>query len=252
MAIEKQVLQGFTEAKKTEKWVRRLVIAVEGRERTGKTTFGLSAPGPLAFFPLDPGREGVLEKSVKSKKILLPTTEKGEVETFDYRDATSPKDYERLWDKFKSLYYKALESKEVKSIVVDTATEAWELLRITRFGKLTQVQPYHYGPVNAEFRDMIKQIYKTDKNLILIHKVKNEYVNDKRTGEMERAGFGDTGYLVQINLTLGWDFEEGFSMFIKDCRQNMVIAGTKVNEPMNTFPFLATQVYPESELENWE
>ncbi len=54
------------------------------------------------------------------------------------------------------LCFKALESKEIKSIVIDTASEAWELVRLARFGKLTQVMPQHYGPVNTEFRDMIK------------------------------------------------------------------------------------------------
>jgi len=249
---KKMAVKGFGEAKKTGGWAKRLVIAVDGKERTGKTTFGLSAPGPLAFFPLDPGMEGVVEKAIKSKKILLPLDEKGNVETFDYRDATSQKDYERLWDKFKSLYYEGLGSKEIKSIIIDTSTEAWELLRMTRFGRLAQVQPHNYGPVNAEFRDMIKQIYKTDKNLILIHKLKNEYINDKRTGEMERAGFGDTGYLVQINTTLSWTQEEGFKMLVKDCRQNMDIAGMVIAEPMNSFPYLAVQVYPDSDIEDWE
>jgi hypothetical protein len=135
---------------------------------------------------------------------------------------------------------------------MDTATEAWELVRLARFGKLTQVMPMQYGPVNTEFRDMIKQVYKTDKNLILLHKVKKEYVDDKFTGELERAGFGDTGYLVQINLLLGWDEDEGFSMYIRDCRQNMDIAAKKVSEPMNSFPYLATMVYEESSLEDWE
>lgn len=249
-------LVGFDEAgalaKKNQPIAKRLIISVAGKERTGKTTFGVSAPGPIAFFPIDPGREGVLEKVIKTKKILLPIDERGNIETFDYRDATSPKDYERLWEKFKKCYTDAFNSKEIRSIVVDTTTEAWELVRIARFGKLTKIQPYHYGPVNAEFRDLVKQAYKTDKNLILIHKVKNEYVDDKRTGNMERAGFGDIGYLVQINLRLNWDKENGFTMYVEDCRQNMDIAGEVFREPQNTFPYLAMNVYPDSELEDWE
>jgi hypothetical protein len=244
-------IKGFTKAKKDSK-AKRCLISVEGKERTGKTTFGLSVPGPLVYLPLDPGMEGVIDKVLETKEILLPTKENGEIEKFNYREATSPKDYERLWDKFKTTYEVGLASREIKSLVIDTGTEAWELLRLARFGKLTQVMPHHYGPVNAEFRDLIKRVYETDKNLVIIHKVKKEYVNDKTTGEFERAGFNDIGYLVQINLVMWWDLENGFGMTVRDCRQNMEIAGNKYNEPMNTFPFLASQVYPETSPEDWE
>lgn len=237
------MIKGFDIATKG-KGPKRLIIGVDGRERTGKTTFGLSAPGPIAFFPLDPGREGVLEKCLNEKKVYLPSDGKGEVETYNYRDATSQAEWAAIWERLKVSWMTAMESKEVKTLVADTATEMWELVRLARFGRLLQVMPHHYGPVNAEFRSMIKKVYDTDKNLILIHKLKDEYINDKSTGRMKRSGFGDTGYLVQINITLNWSGEEGFGMVVRDCRQNMEIAGLELNGEMINFNTLMDFVYP--------
>lgn len=245
------MIKGFDEAKK-DKDPKRLIIGVDGKERTGKTTFGLSAPGPIAFFPLDPGREGVLEKCLDNKKVYLPRSNTGGIETYNYRDATNQAEWTAIWERLKASWIVAMESKEIKTLVVDTATEMWELIRLARFGKLLQVMPHHYGPVNAEFRNLIKKVYDTEKNLILIHKLKDEYVNDKNTGRMKRAGFGDTGYLVQINLTLWWNQENGFGMTVKDCRQNMEIAGMELTGEMSNFPFLASMVYPNTSLEEWE
>jgi hypothetical protein len=247
---EIQMIKGFDVATKG-KDPKRLIIGVDGRERTGKTTFGLSAPGPIAFFPLDPGREGVLEKYLDEKKVYLPKNGKGEIETYNYRDATNQAEWAAIWERLKASWLVAIESKEVRTLVVDTATEMWELVRLARFGKLLQVMPHHYGPVNAEFRNIIKKVYDTDKNLILIHKLKDEYVNDKTTGRMKRSGFGDTGYLVQINLTLGWNQEDGFTMVIKDCRQNMEIAGMELIGEMSNFQMLASMVYPETDESEW-
>ena len=244
-------VQGFVKAKKGNN-VKRLIVSAEGKERTGKTSFGLSAPGPLVYLPLDPGMEGVIDKYLADKEVWLPTKDKNEIETFNYRDVTSQDEWEKMWEKFKSTFEKGLISKEVKSLIVDTATEAWELIRLARLGKLSNVKPHHYGPVNAEFRNMIKRVYETDKNLILIHKVKKEYVDDKTTGEMERAGFGDVGYLVQINVVTTWSQDEGFAITLRDCRQNMDIAGMTLSAPMNTFPYLASQVYPNTDPEQWE
>jgi hypothetical protein len=125
------------------------------------------------------------------------------------------------------------------------------MVRMARFGKLTQVKPHHYGPVNAEYRDLIRLAYANDKNFILLHKMKAEYVEDKRTGKFERAGFADTGFLVQLNAQTWRDEEMGFGITITDSRHQPHLAGMEITEPLLSFPFLAMQVYPESGEEDW-
>ena len=51
---------------------RRLVISVEGREKTGKSHFGLTAPGPIVYLNVDIGTEGVVGKfQDKGKQVYL-------------------------------------------------------------------------------------------------------------------------------------------------------------------------------------
>lgn len=253
--IQPTALDGFELA--TKKTMRRMIISVAGQEKQGKTRFGLTAPGPIALFNLDIGLEGVIDQFVDKKEI--------QVADFNYRDATKPSEWEEMWERMKKAYYTALSSPRIRSLVVDTASELWELVRLARFGKLDRVQPYHYGPVNAEFRDLIRKSYDSNKNVILLHKMKREYIDDKATGNYERSGFGDTPYLVQANL-LTWritgmdrltggkreDGYTGFGITVVDCRQQAELAATELLEPMNSFPFFASQVYPDTEISEWE
>jgi hypothetical protein len=242
-AVKEEGLRGFEEA--TEKRVKRLVVSVEGEEKKGKTSFALSSAGPIALLNFDLGLEGVVEKWIKVKKVW--------VSEFDYRDATSVKQWEEMWEKMKGAYMEALKSPKVRSVVIDTATEAWELLRLARFGKLTQVMPHHYAIPNAEFRDLIRKAYQHDKNLILVHKMKPEYVGDKSTGRLVRSGYGDTPYLVQLSLKVYRDPESSaFGVKVLSCRHNGSLEGTEFPEPMNTFPCVAAEVWEGTTAEDWE
>ena len=176
----------------------------------------------------------MLGKWVEKKEIFIAS--------YNYRNATDVKEWNDTLEKLVANYHTALRDARIRTIIIDTATELWELMRLARFGKLSQVQPHHYGPVNAEFRDILRKAYDTDKNLILVHKQKPEYINDKRTGGVERAGFGDIPYIVQVNMVVGRD-EDGFYFQVRDCRPNEALAGVEMREPMNTFPFLAAEAY---------
>ena len=235
---------GFTDAK--DKTIQpRLIIALSGLEKQGKTHFALTAPGPIAMYSTDIGEEGVVEKFPK-KDVYIMTIDKVDEDAAEQ----APVEY----DRFRKSYNSMLREKEVRSIVFDTATEIWELLRMARVGKLTQVMPYQYGPVNAEYRALIRDAYKHDKNLILLHKMKPQYLNDKRTGEYERSGFSDTGFLVQVNAQIyRYAPEDGgeFVLWVKDCRQNEALAGVEMVQSNCNFQSLAIQTLPMVDPTNW-
>jgi len=237
---------GFTSSKE-RKTLPRIIMSISGLEKCGKTHFALTAPGPTAFFSLDTGEEGVVDKFSKKKDIQIMSIDRVD----DNAPDQAPKEFKR----FKEAYMAVLRGNDVRTIIIDTATEIWEVLRMARFGKLTQVMPYQYGPVNAEYRALIRDAYNYDKNLILLHKMKAQYINDKRTGEWERAGFSDTGFLVQVNAQIyRYAPQDGgdFAIFIKDCRQNPDVAGEELVGPMCNFPFLASMVMPEVDPKEWE
>lgn len=235
---------GFTDSKDRE-LLPRIIVSISALEKQGKTHFSLTAPDPIAFFSTDIGEEGVIEKFNKKIDIL----EVARIEEEAAEEAPEE------WERFREAYLYCLQKAKIRTIILDTATEIWELLRMARFGRLTKVMPYQYGPVNAEYRALIREAYKWDKNLILVHKMKSKYVNDKRTGEYERAGFNDTGYLVQLNVTAyRYSPEDGgkFAVEIVDCRQQPDLNGMELEGKMCNFQTLAGMAVPTIDHKEWE
>ena len=225
---------------------RRLITSVSGHEKTGKTHFGLSAPPPIFYFDIDVGSEGVVEKFKAQGK---------EIYTYKIRipKPTGPKDMKdkdiwiTMWDDLKVRLAKCVKANR-GAVVMDTASEMWDLLRLARFHKLTQVMPNQYGPVNAEAKSVIRWAYESDMSAVFLHKVKPEYVNDTRTGKYERSGFKDMEYDVQANVETFFTHGEGgapgvFSLWVRNCRQNMTVAGNTLQGPMCNFDFLLKRVH---------
>ena len=125
------------------------------------------------------------------------------------------------------------------------------------FGKLTQVMPHFYGPVNSELRDMIRKAYRGSKNLILLHKMKERYALSKkegkevRTGDMERAGWSKVGYEVQAELRTYRDEDGGFGIKVRNCRHRADLMGEEFPEPINDFPSIATEMIRGSKESDW-
>ena len=253
MITDKGLLQAGFKPKKAEVR-RRLVVQVEGHEKTGKTHFALTAPGPIAYFGLDLGDEGVIEKFLAEGKEIITPDDGIRVPTTVEMHIDGPRlDASSAWEQFKKAYIAACKSPQVRTIVWDTATEVWELIRLARFGKLAQVMPVQYGPVNGEMRGLIRAAYDSNKNFVMLHKMKAEYVNDKRTGKYERAGFGDTGYVVQINLRTFHDPDASeFGVEVLNARQDMTLCGQIYTGDLCTFPMIATLIVEGTSPEDWE
>lgn len=222
---------------------------VVGKDKSGKTNLALTAPGPLAVFDYDYGMEGVINK-FSHKSIYVQEYLINEI---------TPDKYVMMWEKFKKDFMYVLDDKSVKSIITDTGTEMWELARLARFGKLTQVMPHNYGPVNAEVRALIRNAYSSSKNVIFLHKMTEQYVNDKPTGKYVMAGFKDMPYAVQINM-LAWREDEGgpFHAEITNCRHDPTLVGMDFVSDLQpdgidmvNFPMIAMSVFPGTTEEDW-
>jgi hypothetical protein len=229
----------------------RLICAIAAREKQGKTHLSLTAPGPIAHFNADIGLEGVVHKFlVQGKKILVYN-----IPLPDPQSKNVEKEAGKVWDDLDDAFDMVLGNAAIRTIVFDTASEIWEIVRLAYFGKITQVMPHHYTGVNAEFRRFLKKAYDTDKNLILVQKMKAEYVNDKRTGQYEMTGFSDTPYIVQavlhpfrVDKEMTMDdgetiLEKGaFGVKIHESRHNPAANGMILTGPMATFPFVAATI----------
>jgi hypothetical protein len=253
MITDKELLKAGFKPKKIDPH-KRLIIQVEGHEKTGKTHFALTAPGPIAYFGLDIGDEGVIEKFLAAGKEIVTPDDSVRVPNVIEMSVDGPRiDATNAWDQMKRAFIACCKSPQIRSIVWDTATEVWELIRLARFGKLAQVMPVQYGPVNAEMRGLIRTAYDSNKNFIMLHKMKAEYVNDKRTGKYERAGFNDSEYIVQVNLSTFHDPEEKeFGVEVINARQNMTLCGQQFRGDLCAFPMLAVMIMEGTSPGDWE
>lgn len=240
----------------------RMIVSISGLDKSGKTNFALTAPGDIAYANFDVGLEGVIHKFEKNKRIYTKDYSYGTVGTDIKEVATAAG---KVWDEFKADFRAALRAPSIRTVVIDTEGETYELIRIARFGKLTQVMPHHYGPVKAEYRDVLNEIYDTDKNLILLGRLKDEYKNEapvagkapvgEKTGNLIREGMKDIPYMVQLNAIArcqeGAPPDSMFSIHIVNSRQNHELSGMDIPQPLCTFAAIGQMLYPDSREEDW-
>lgn len=221
------MLDGFNRVTPEKAKQTRLICNIQGQEKTGKTHFSLTAPGPIVFFDLDRGTEGVIHKFAAEKEIY--------VKPYRFDDDAKQEVVKKLWDMFVKDYYKALDHKGLKSIVIDSGSDMWEFVRLAEFGKLVQVPSFRYREVNSDMRKMVRAALDSDKSLIITHKLKPEYdTNNKATGKMSMAGFSEMPYLVQANLET-YINDTGAGIRILDCRCGMDLRGMEL--PADTVGF---------------
>jgi hypothetical protein len=202
------------------------------------------------------GLDGVVQKFQDKKEIWVA---EHRVNTTKLRAEFSAADVAGIaseaWDNIMKDYDEMLVS-GARTGIIDTGSELWEILRLARFGKLEQVRPHHYGPVNAEFREVIRKAFDTDMNMWLLHKMKDEYINDKRTGDVKRTGFGDMGFMGQISLRCWRNDEEKypdcFHVTVTDCRKAPELHGFDMNGEMATVATLGQLAFPDSSEEDWQ
>lgn len=248
--------KGFEEIT-AENRILRLVLRIGGLEKNGKTHFGMTAPGATGILDMDRGLEGVIEKFLPFKTIYRCN--------FRAMPAETQKDYEARWDTFKERHYTLLEGHDVRTILWDTDTEAWEMARLAFFGKLSQIKPHHYAEINREFRSLIDAAFDHDKNLILICKYKKQYVareggrddDAKWNGKYEEAGFTDMPFIVQANLRTRIVVdketkEKTPTVEVVNCRHNMQLNGEVFEGGMATFPWVAASIVDGTSPEDWE
>lgn len=238
---------------------KALVCSVDGLEKQGKDHFGLTGPGPVCIISTDIGVDGVVQKFQKVKEIYIAHYRLGFEGNAKKRSLEDMQEIasicDKTWSNITRDYHQALDD-GARTIICDTGTDLWEILRMARFGKLTQVMPHHYGPVNAEFDAFIKAAYddqgQARANVIFLHKLKEEWKNGAdgkgtRTGEYKRAGFAGMAFAVQVNAVVWRDAEDPkvpscFHCTIQDCRHDPSLNQMDLQGEECNFPTLAAMV----------
>jgi hypothetical protein len=224
--------------------VPRLIVNLEGREKEGKTHFALTAPKPLAYLNFDKSSAEDVMRKFREQQIFAKNY---------WPTSTDQASYQVIWEMFRRDYDALLQS-DVRTIVLDTGTEIYNISRMAEFGKLTQVMPHQYARVNSVFRQLFNDAYTTEKNIVIVHKKKKEYIENDWTGKWERSGFSETGFLVQINVECRRDPQPPYDFVaqVLNCSLNGDLMGLELRNGMNSFPTLAQLAIPDSKPEDWQ
>lgn len=281
----------------------RIVIAIDGLDKHGKDHIALTAPKPLLLLDFDMGSEGVKGVKhplvVRSKPFCFRPTEVSFTE--EDEEKRSKQIMEAAWPeyiRFRETYFKALRGPmmktpdgrklKAKTVVVDTGSEAWELMRFAEFGKVTRVMPHHYTQVNSQMRDLVRAALESDVNVIWLHQLKSEWKDNaegkgRKTGVLDRSGFDRMANLVQSNFlvyrvpkgetvetgakAVSWKWGEagtiyqptprqdendlGFRLFCGNSRLDPTMEGMELMNDMIDFRTIAQMMMPETNEGDW-
>lgn len=243
----------------------RMVVSIDGEEKTGKTHFMLTAPPPVYVLNVDYGLEGLVNETFAGKEIHVA----------DYRLQKGPfgskatqKRCIELVRQFTEDYRQLINEKRRVSIGWDTASELWQVFRFADFGRLAQVLPNRYNKVNTLWADLLNEIYKSRHNLILIHRMTDKY-GPKRdepsvsvpvldaNGNVVRIREGHKRMASIVQVVIRTHRREkakggvvmGFT--VRECRQRPALTGRAYEGDLATFGHLALDVFPSSEPSTW-
>lgn len=234
----------------------RIIGLSVGEVGTGKTSFWLSAPGPIVVFSLDKGLEGVVEEFQNDKDIF--------VQEYDWlpTEDTSKEDAEALRDQFIEDFEFALT--RARTIVWDKETQIWELFRYAEFGEPNDA-PRNYPKLNQRYRKYLNMPKATNANFGIIESMKDRWVTKAKsdgsgtkgfnTGERVPQGFSEADEIVHMVLThVREDGEIKYTVGKSRGPGSREVQDQTFTplELKQAFTELAMLVYPDTTEEDWQ
>ena len=200
-----------------------------GEPKTGKTHFSLTYPAPILLVSLDLGADFVIQKHYSGKDIKVLKYELPIVDTLKPQAWAEP-----LWTRIKTDYETELNSKKYKTVILDTGTSLWEIIRYSFVEEQNrnQLRSRDYGEPNARFTAILQKPILMGINMVTINHLKDEYVEDKSTGKKVIDGFRRTNSYVDIIASS--EFRKATKKMIvriEDCRFDPMLTGIELPNP---------------------
>jgi hypothetical protein len=180
--------------------MKRVVLSVWGMPKDGKTHFALTGRKPVYYHSLDVGIQE-----------LLPKFRKQRIKVADYSmtEETDVEVYGPLLKSFHEDYLLALRTPGPGTIVVDTATQLWQVINkvkldgIKKNRKDGRILPFDYADANTYMGGMLRRaMQQNEKDVIFIGRAKPIYIKSESTGVFEFQGFNETPSIVQATLQI--------------------------------------------------
>jgi len=211
-----------------EMTTKKLKIGVHGMQKTGKTRFCMSAPGPVYMIITEPGVKPLARLFPDKEIYFVEVYEPDYTGTFEVEPTQTLKNIDEA---VKLIRTKALENPEnVKTVVVDSVSDIWkwvqewmkaEVLKIDKTARVKQ--QWDWGHANNKYQNIIMQLISLPCHVILTGQDREEYVAaGSPSGETVPRWQKQTPYWVDIVIKVYKQTKKvgGLSYFgtIEDCR----------------------------------
>jgi len=244
---------------------RAVFLEAFGDTGSGRTTFALTAPGPIAVIHCIEKIDGIIEPF--AYKIGPNGDGTSGVHNFGGLFVGSPKEVcaaaTLAWNNLEKAVIDAFTW--ARTIIIDTHTDAWELIRLSYFGALKPSEgrtENNYGPVNAQWLTLFRRYKMQSKcNMIVIGKTKDEYKvppggkaggMGQRTGNTIVAGQKDIGSMAEVRIRTERDIDGGtFKSKIIKGWMNAPVEGVELENEISNFGQLMGLVTG-TDPEEWE
>lgn len=247
------------------------MVSIEGPPGGGKTRLATeSTPGKVALFSTDHRWDGLIQKfpdweqriAVEdyvpqvdlSADALFQDAFRTEKDSIQHQlaDKAATQQSEQIdatvWRPFRRDYTAALADDAYRTLVWDQADELDELLRLVNFGKLTANPQLNYGPVNQEYKGLIKRARVSGKILILIHQMKKVY-EEKVFRGYERRWNHNAGYLIDSFVRQEQMSDGSYRTTILQAKLNPAMNGVPMSSP--SWEDLMSALAPDVPVESW-
>ena len=242
-----------------------LFIGAFGRAGTGKTRLMATAPG-LAVIPLQrktrPTVEQVLRELYPDRLVLWP---KDHDEFYRYARPMemsmmnleeSRKFYRTLVDRIKAACWRLLDDKRCRTIGIDSGYTLYQMIVSAHYGRSTRFsgEKTAWEPPNSEMRSFLESLQ--PKHVIFTTESKEAYLKKESLGYDEPAGYKPIGYEANVLIETNYSVADGFWIDVRMCQDRAALQGDEGKKllmgPMCEFKYLATQLRPETSVEDWE
>ena len=248
-------IQGFTDNANSD---FRPAICVHGIENTGTTRFGTTAPGLIGWIAIDRNSKTIVEEQKEKNKLDILVNKDPYI---SHKDAIrialieNPDETKKIYSEAVKRIFddcmKLADHPDVESIVLDRASQIFDYILFSHFGRRNQIETFQRGAPNQDMIDLISAL--GSKNLVLACKSAEVWADtgevDKSgkkkqapTGRMKPDGFGKIGQFVTATIELtakrgkltGEDEEEKLAQKYKckivHCKNNVLLEGQDLSE----------------------
>ena len=244
------------------------MISIEGPGKSGKTDLALEFPGPLLYLPFDVRWRDTLKKKIAAGKKIHLSEAQCFTSVFEGLDkdkiqATATEN----WNAFSAALVAGAKSRKFRGFVIDTASEAFHTFTCASYGKTSQIPQHMWGPLYFAFCNALRTAVDgaPGAHIILIHQVKDEYVDtgsvdkdgkkvSKKTGELIRDGCKKMEYFIDTVVRMRHaPGENQFFARFDACAPNMRLVGSEIEIPEDIGAMtLLSEMFPDADPAQWE